>query len=228
MTTAPAPPGPLATPGDLEARLGRPLSADEAARAVALLADASALVRSYTRRTFTFVADDAALLRPVGNLLRIPQTPVLAVYSLTARLGTVPPVVNEGDPPPRMPCVLVPPGLWTFDGIDTINVHRHHSWWLNAPEAWDWHHGVDTYTVCYSHGYTTVPADVLAVVCSIALRVLLSPSMSSGMVSERIGAYSYQLGQTPGISGATAMLTAGDKELLARYRVKATTVQLRM
>jgi hypothetical protein len=48
---------------DLSDRLGRPLTAAEEARATALLADASAKVRSYTKQAFIRTDDETVVLR---------------------------------------------------------------------------------------------------------------------------------------------------------------------
>lgn len=207
----------LATPDDLAARLGRGLSAEEMTRATALIADASALVRAYTRQEFDHVADDEVVLRPVGTVLRLPQRPVTAVTRVVALGGGV------------IPDLTLPAGSWTWDGADKVDV-----WppdtdvWLALPERWsDVGWPVDAYRVTYSHGYAQVPADVVAVVCGMALRVLLSPSMVEGLVSERIGAYVYQMQQGAGTSGAVARMTDADRRVLARYRRSVSTVQVR-
>jgi len=51
--------------------------------------------------------------------------------------------------------------------------------------------------------------------------------MAAGMVSERIGQYTYQLQQGTGSSGATVTLTDGDKDALARWGPRrAGTIQV--
>src|SRR5690606_11501620 len=78
-----------------------------------------------------------------------------------------------------------------------------------------------------SHGHASPPPEVVAVVCGMALRVLLSPSLVGGLVSERIGQYNYQMQQGTGTTGAVVRLTDADRAALARYRRTATTVQVR-
>lgn len=70
---------PLASVEDLEGRLGRALSDDEADRAELLLADASATVRSYTGQQFTAATNDTARLRSRSGIVILPQRPVTAV-----------------------------------------------------------------------------------------------------------------------------------------------------
>lgn len=207
----------LATPDDLAARLGRCLSTEEMTRATALIADASALVRAYTRQEFDHVADDEVVLRPVGTVLRLPQRPVTAVVKVEALGGGV------------VPDLTLPVGTWAWDGADKVDIWPPGtSVWLTLPERWsDVGWPVGAYRVTYSHGHASPPPEVVAVVCGMALRVLLSPSMVEGLVSERIGQYNYQMQQGTGTTGAVVRLTDADRVALARYRRTATTVQVR-
>jgi hypothetical protein len=193
----------LATQADLEARLGRDLTDDEEARAPALLADASALVRDFTRQNFTAVTGDAIVLRPVGVLLRLPQRPVTAVTSVSV-------VAPDGTS-------TTPMTGWSWDGRDKVDLTwgEFHPDWSTA--AWRDRSIPDTYQVVYDHGDTTVPAIVVATVCAMALRTLLSPSMTAGMVAERIGSYNYQLQQGGGAPGATVTMTDADEKAVRRY-----------
>jgi len=207
----------LATTDDLEDRLGRTLSTAEAARAPALLVDASAAIRNYTRQMFTAFTGDTVRLRPVGTVLRLPQRPVTAVNSVTA-IGWA-----------GIPNLLLPVGFWGWDGIDQVEIAPFNSdVWLNLPTVELAGDLPDTYEVNYDHGDATVPDDVIAVCCGAVLRVLLSPSLVEGMSSERIGAYSYQMSQqvNGGTAGVTVRLSEMDKDMLSRYRRKVTTVQV--
>ena len=213
---SPPPPGrtdTLATVADLEARLGRTLSDTEANRAQALLADASARVRAYTRQTFDLVLGDVAVLRPVGTKLRLPQRPVLRVTRVEAIGGA-----------PGLPDITLPG--WTFDGVDQVDIRGLSSVVLNLPE---WFDDIDsapgTWRVTYDHGYPSTPDAVLAVVCSMVQRVLTAPSPVEGMGSERIGQYQYQF-HGAGSPGGNVRLTGDDKQALddAGYRRRSTTV----
>lgn len=191
----------LATQADVEARLGRPLTDDEQARITALLTDASELVRSHTGQVFDAVTDDAIVLRPVGVVLRLPQRPVTAVTSVHA-------VNRDGQPEVEL-------SGWSWDGRDKVSIACATPSGSDAP-TW-WGEGPDTYQVIYSHGGAVTPPIVVKVVCDMVLRTLLAPSMATGMVSERIGAYNYQLQQGSGSSGAAVVLTREDEKALARY-----------
>lgn len=208
----------LATIEDLEARLGRELTPEEQARAQALLDDASALIRAYTGQDFSQTLGDVIVLRPVGTVVRLPQRPVQQVTQVIAVGGSE-----------AIPDITLPAGAWTWDGIDKVDIWPPDTtWMLSLPETWaDGWGAVDTYRLTYDHGYATVPADVVAMVCAMVLRTLLSPSMTQGMVAERIGQYNYQLQQGTGSVGATVMMTQGDRDALKRYRRTATTIQTR-
>ena len=201
----------LATTEDLEARLGRELTPDEAARAPALLADASALMRAFTGQDFAPVAGDVIILRPVGSMLRLPQRPVTAVTSVAA-------VGPDGS-------TIGALSGWTWDGRDKIDLtwaERAGSWPVNWREPLP-----DTYQVNYDHGETPIPPIVVATVCAMVLRTLLSPSMTAGMVAERIGAYNYQLQQGAGAAGASVVMTDADEKAVRRYGPRrAGTIQV--
>lgn len=78
----------LASRSDLEARLGRSLTGDDATRADSLLDDVSASVRAYTGQTFT-TGTSTARLRARGTLVRLPQRPVTSVTSVKDVDGNV-------------------------------------------------------------------------------------------------------------------------------------------
>lgn len=204
----------LATTDDLEARLGRTLTSTEETRATAYLADASALVRTYTRQVFDEVAGDLVVLRPVGAYLVLPQLPVTAV-------NEVRPLDPDGIPGD-------PLTGWTWDGLDRIDITT--VGFIPGDPWWPWPHGPESCQVDYDHGTAAVPDDVVAVVCGMVLRTLLSPSLVEGMTSERIGQYSYQLGQFAGgaAAGAAVRLTEADKDALKSYRPQAGSVQVRL
>ncbi len=213
---------PLATDGDLAARLGRDLTPDEAARSEALLKDASAKIRSYTGRQFSVVADDMIVLRPVGSHLRLPQTPVTAVTEIMAIGGA------------GLPDITLPAACWQWDGVDLVELWPiNPDVWLSLPTA-EWieygQWGPDTYRVIYSHGHEPIPDDVVAVCCTMVLRTLTSPTSTEGLVSESIGQYNYQYGQGPGRQspGPTVKMTDDDRNELAHYRRKASSIQLRV
>lgn len=205
----------LATDSDLEARIGRALTTSESARSAALLADASAQIRGYTRQTFTPVEDDVIVLRPVGATLRLPQRPVTAVSAVVAIGGGVgtDTTLSAGD--------------WTWDRIDKVELPG--CGW--RPTSWLSAEPPDTYRVTYDHGDVEVPGFIVAMCCRMVLAVLLAPTMTEGLVQERIGQYQYGYGQFPGggSPGATVRMTDADRTELrqAGYRRSSGTIQLR-
>lgn len=202
----------LATEQDLTDRLGRDLTEEEAARASALLADASALVREHTGRDWEAVAGDTVTLRPVGVVLRLPHRPVTALTSVSA-------VAPDG-------FTTVAMSGWSFDGIDKIDLTYAVYTADFSTDAWRDRWPPDTYQVVYDHD-ADVPAIVVKVVCDMVIRTLLSPSMTAGMVAERIGAYNYQLQQGAGAAGARVVLDDQDEKALKRYGPRrAGTIQV--
>lgn len=207
---------PLATVADLEARLGRDVTATEAAKADAALADASAALRTYCRRHFTEVEGGELILRPIGSSLRLPNRPVTAIAQLEqiGTAGTADRVMAASE--------------WAFDGIDLIEL------W-STPYALS---GIaptgsyaNTYRVVYDHGSAVVPAFIVGMTCRLVFRSLLAPSPTEGLVSEHIGQYSYQYGQSAGSTspGVAVRLTDEDKRELVQggYRRAAGSIQLR-
>lgn len=177
---------------DVEARLGRALTATEVARVAALIADASASIRNYTRQE---INEDTttATLRVRNGRIRLPQRPVTAVAT----------VVNvNGDPV-----------IYQWDGSDSISSLS------NVPDTWAWEPfrgGVLTLDVTYTHGYNPIPDDIIAVGCSIVMRSLGREPVDAGIQSESIQGYSYTLGVI-GAAGAVGLLDS-EKDILESYR----------
>lgn len=185
----------LASPADLEGRIGRPLTDVETSRAYPLIEDASALVCAYTGRRFLRTDDDEVVLRAQQGEIRLPQTPVLSVASLVA--------VGAGGAP-DLPVVA-----WQWDGVDIVRISSS-SPAINLPERWyeeDTEAYPGTYRVTYSHGEQTVPAAVVAVVARMVLRTLTAPTVAGGVTGETLGPYSYR---TDGSSAGTAVLMNDD------------------
>lgn len=208
---------PLASISDLEDRVGS-LSADQAARAGALLRDASAAVRSYCKQSFDLVENDTAVLRPVGADLILPQRPVLAVHSVAAIPG------ESGQPDITL-------SGWQWDGLDRVKVggvgwRTAIDYDIELSDSW-W--GIESWRVTYDHGYATTPDDVVAVVCGMVNRILTAPTMTEGYGSERVGPFSYSMAPGQGTPGPQVRLTQADKDALADagYRRRSGTIQVR-
>ena len=208
---------PLATVEDLAARLGRDLTPDEQARAGALLADASALVRRYTGQRFESPpVTETVILRARGGEVRLPQRPVLSVDAVLAVVG----LAGVAD---------VPVVGWRWDGRDLVHVDVCDDVVINLPAILDdvENYRPRSYRVTYQHGYDEVPDDVVAVVCAATLRTLTAPTMAGGVVAETIGGYSYRLAD--GTAGGVAVtLNGADREALAPYRRRSGVTMVRM
>lgn len=70
--------------------------------------------------------------------------------------------------------------------------------------------------VTYTHGYEEIPGEIVAVVCQVVGRALGRPADQTGLSSETIGQYSYQVGGAAA-AGTVGML-ADEKAVLDRYR----------
>jgi hypothetical protein len=204
---------PLALPTDVTNRYAGSLTTEDTTRVPALLADASAVVRSFTRQQFA-AATTTERIRPIGSRVRLRQSPVTAVGSL----AIVDPL-QDGE------LLVLPVGVWMWDGGQEI--------WLgeispviNVPDEATLllRYGTPLVQVSYTHGYPTVPDDVVTVVCSMVIRTLDTPGPTS-MVMSTVDGLTYKLGGTAqdGVLG----LTPSEQRVLAPYRRTATTVELR-
>lgn len=184
----------LATADDVAVRIGRTFTVDEEARVTALLDDASAAVRAYTGQEFTLVADDVARIRARNGVVRLPQRPVVDVTATTDVDG------NSVE--------------FDWDAGDTVSIAG-----LSPIVRFD----VEPFTtrtpwidVTYSHGYATVPPDIVGVVCQIVGRAFGRPADATAVTQESIAGYSYSIG------GAAAQgpfgLMSNEREVLDRYR----------
>lgn len=204
---------PLATLGDLTARYPGTLTTDQQSRALALLGDASTVVRTYTRQTFT-TATTTERIRPIGDRALLRQAPVTAVTAV----GLVD-TLQSGN------LVSLPMGAWMWDGGQEVWIGAI-STVINLPDDVTelLQYQVPLMEVTYSHGYDAVPDPAIAVVCSIVCRALDLPT-SGGVASQTVGALSYRL-TAAGQDGVLG-LTDSERLLLAPYRRSATTVELR-
>lgn len=190
----------LATVQQLEARLGQTV---DAARATALLEDASAVVRGYTGQYFTRVLDDRVTFRVDRGSVVLPQRPADKPTLISEFGGGV-----------------LPASAWWWGGIGVVEFGSP-SWVANGPTVSRFPRTVE---ITYSHGYAEIPGDVVAVVCQMVGRVILSES-TPGLMSEAIDDYQYRLGGGI-VSGAVALVPA-EKSILDRYRSRVGSVRLR-
>lgn len=199
----------LATVDDVQSRLFRELTEPELLRIDVLLADASAVVRRYTRRDFTIVRATQRM-RPVGWRIRLPRRPVVDVHTVT--------LIIDGHPVPVTGYVW--DGLdevWLTSGQQVINLAESAMEWLaiNTPVA----------EVDYTSGDAEVPLDVVSVICSMISRSLSTPG-GGGIISEAVGEYTYRLSDAAAQGPLT--LTPSERSVLSAYRAAGSVVELRM
>lgn len=209
-------PDALAHIGHLVARLGRSLTAEERLKAPAMLADASEEIRGYCRRQFTPATNAEVVLRPVGNVLHLPNRPIVAVDQVE--------VIGVSGTPD----LVLGINNWAWDGIDRIELYAYPAPVTGAVPTGSY---ANTYRVTYDYG-GSVPNPLIGRICKMVLRTLLAPTQAEGLVSERIGQYAYQYGQFPGgqSRGPVVELTADDERWLRKmgYRSGASTIQLKV
>lgn len=182
----------LATIEDLFDRLVD-ISGIDQNRAESLLLDASAAVRRYTGQHFTLVENDEVKFRARRGVVVLSQRPVVEVTSVVDLNGNA--------------------VLYSFDGIERIALSP------NVPDtfAWEpWRNGLETAVITYTHGYTTIPQDVVAIVCQAAARAYGRDPRESGIQQEAIAGYSYSIG--PAAAAGAVGLLPGEKEILDVYR----------
>lgn len=195
----------LATLDDFEARLGRAVTAAEEDRATALLEDASAAVQAYTGQAIATTEYTTFRIQARNGTLRLPQSPVTEVVAVTDVDG------NEID--------------FTWDHGQVVNLSGL-GYGLNGFEVEPFRNRRPFVDVTYTAGYDTVPGDIVAVVCQMAMRAFGITPTNAGMQSESIAGYSYSIGSAAA-SGAVGLLPV-EREVLDRYRVVGGTAYMAM
>jgi hypothetical protein len=209
----------LATPDDIAARLGRSLNQVEAARVDGMLQDASAIVRRYCRRDFTYHTADTLVTTADGGIIKLTSwKPIVSIDELIALSGT--------------PGILDIPVTWYhFDQVDKITVFNPSiSGIINLPEIWYeetfWWGG--SFKITGEHGYVDAPADVVAIICTAIVSELATPTQSATLMSESVGAYSFSMRRTSGAGLNAALIDAGMKTALQDYRQSYATMKVRL
>ncbi|PYC83449.1 hypothetical protein C7C46_08945 [Streptomyces tateyamensis] len=210
MSTPPQTGPPLAQVADLQTAMQRPVDAAQAALAIRR---ASARVRKWTRQTFTFVQQETIVVDGGDRILRVPDRPLvvdannpLGVVEL-ADLGGVQLTLVEQRDYIRNGDELTRGYPWYAPGRLMGWPRRNLGIW--APRV----------QLTYSHGYATVPDDVMDVVLDLASMNLTNPQ---NLRQEAIDDYSRTFAsETIG----NAQLTDAHKEELASYRVNLASVR---
>lgn len=193
---------PLVTVAQLEARLGHPV--DEA-RASALIDDASAVVRNYTRQMISYLQDDRVTLRYSRGRVTLPERPAFQPTKVERADGSG----------------VIPPVSWWWSGLNEVEFYNS-TLIANGPY---YRHAMRSVTVTYSHGYDDTPADIVAVICQMVGRVIDGAVSSPGLRSEAIDDYKADLGG--GLSSGTIALVPEEMRVLDRYRTRSGSAGLR-
>jgi hypothetical protein len=170
----------LAELADIEARLGRTLTPDEANAVTELIGDVSGLAAAYCRRDFGLHVDDTIELAGwAERKLELPGKPVRLVSSVTIDGETV-------------DWILVDSSLWRVWGWQKR---------LGSPIP-------SKVVVTYTHGSDEVPADVKGVVCNEVMRNLgATPGMSSEQLGDHAVTWSAESGSVALSKGAKISLS---------------------
>lgn len=191
---------PFATAQDVATILQRDLTAADTATVETLLDYATAVVKTETGQQFQ-TATSTITVRPRRGKIRLPQRPVTTVVSVEDTNGVA---VH-----------------YQFDGVGTITSSP--ILIANGPD--------EPYplpniplTIEYTHGYAAVPDDVKAVVVQMVGRAFGITPDKTGVSQESIGSYSYGVGAAAA-QGPVGLL-AGERAILAKYRLPASAVAL--
>ena len=169
--------------------------------------EATEAIRNYTHQVISQVTETITIDGKGGWKIFLPQVPVTAVTS-----------VIENDE--------------TLTGDDDFKLGQHGILYrLNH----HWSAGVQNVSVRYTHGYATIPEDIVGVATRSAARVYQAGLRSkehngiAGVGGLTLGDYSVTYGAEQGggvgegIMGVSAarVLLLSEKDILARYRYKA-------
>ncbi len=169
------------------------------------LAEASAAIRNYTRQYLEKVDDEAITLDSAGGYrLFLPELPVISIDS----------VVEDSE---------------TLVAIDDYKLGQHGI--LHRIDQ-KWAEGIQNITITYTHGYATIPDDIVAVCTRAASRAYQAGLKAAdsdgiaGVASKQLGDFSVAFqaesgGAGEGLLGASGsrMLLLSEKDTLDRYRI---------
>lgn len=197
------------TVADIESLLQVTIHTDATknAAAVRAIAEATEAIKNYTHQALEMVEDDEITLDCAGgNRIFLPELPVTSVSE----------VIEDGD---------------TLTVDDDYKLGQHGILYRVDD---DWATGVQIVTITYTHGYDSIPDDIVAVCTRAASRIfqagLTAAELAAllGVTGMTLGDYSVQFGGaggsssegTMGASGAR-MLLMSEKDMLNRYRYVA-------
>ena len=182
----------LATVADLAAFCGWAGSDAQARLAIDV---ATGVVQRACAQTLLPVVGDVVTLAGGQPTLILPERPVTAVSGVAGYDS----------------------GAWRWDGRDMLMLTAG-AVWSATVTSHAWMVWPDTVTVTYSHGFTSIPADLKGVCLTVATRLLDNPS---GVRAETVAGYSATYGDAAGIS-----LTATERAVCNTYRRRTTALRV--
>ena len=158
------------------------LSSIDNEQAQLVIANASGMVRGIARQEFSFVAQETVLLVGGERVLRLPQRPVVVdgANPLT--------VVEVGD--------FGEPDQPVTENVDYLRVgaeltRGYPSWFASRLQGWPYFRQLGVWSprvrVTYSHGYPTIPDELVSITLDVAQALYSNPS---ALRSLSIGSYS--------------------------------------
>lgn len=201
----------FATPDDLRVELGiSSFTEDQEARALLRLDGATAAIQRYCRQTIEYVASDVVKLTGTWSRgLVLPELPVTAVSSVVVDGDTLTSGTDyEWD---NQRTLWRKPTEWRWSDW---------SWRYPAPSDWDSHWGGPStaITVTYSHGFSTLPGEVVSICIQAAARGWSAPGGESRLT---IGSWSVAYG--PEAAGGVVALTREERRILNELRRRWTS-----
>lgn len=178
-------------------------TAVQIASAERAIAEASAAIRNYCNQYIELVEDDTITLDSNGNVIVIlPELPVVSVSE----------VVEDDE-------------LLTVDDDYKLG-----QWGILYRIGARWEAGIQILEITYTHGYTTIPVDVVAVCVRAASRAYQMglkaavtegvPGVSAMSLGDYSVSYAGEASASEGLLGASGsrMLLLSEKDMLNRYR----------
>lgn len=168
---------------------------------------ASARIRGYSGQTISRVVGDVVQLPVIRNTAFLPQRP-----------ADKPTEVKFGD------VVFLEDTAWHWNpirsSIESIDP------WINSGNftGW-WQHSEQIITVTYSHGFTTLPEDLLEVVCAVAARMAGGTNGRERGVSSE-GVLGVQVSYAPEALESAATLLPSEKAIIDKILGKRQTASL--
>lgn len=187
----------LATLPDLELMMERTIEGDESRRALRLLETASERVRTFTGRRFE-QSTETKRLRVRNARVRLPQGPVTAVSAVEDTNGNA--------------------LTYTWQAGQIVDLCANP---LNSWEIEPYRRGLRWVDVTYTHGWESIPADIVGIVCEVAAAAFSQPIEAAGIQSETLGDYTVTTSTT---IPSGVRLTQQQRDALAPYQMVGGTI----